>query len=187
MRIFKKTLILQLPMWLLLILEASAVLLVAVVIIMQTSIPKTLQLRTLRPDKVAGAQLTYSSHWRPVQEASLTEEDIAAAVKLINQVSLPGKPYELTFIGAGPEYLTFSLTDGTVLKFGVMSSSDYFYWIDEEYYYICSDGTFAGEGVPHKGVDRYPGDLELYDRWIALYENLCVKHFGEDYDQRPAQ
>lgn len=70
----------------------------------------------------------------------IKEEDIAAAVKLINQVSLPGKPYELTFIGAGPEYLTFSLTDGTVLKFGVMSSSDYFYWIDEEqqnYLIIC--------------------------------------------------
>lgn len=187
MKFLKKTRTLRLPLWLLLVLEAVAVLLIAIAIILQTSIPKTLQLRTLRPGKVVSAQLTYHPAWSPVKEAALTQEDIAAVVELINQVRLSGKPYKLQFIGGGPEIISFSLTDGTVLEFGVRNSDDYFYCVDGEYYYICSDGNFVGEGLPREGADRYPGDLDLYDRWDQLYKSLCVKYFGEDYDQRPAQ
>lgn len=170
MKFFKKTLTLRLPMWLLMVLEAVAVLFVAVAILLQTSIPKTLQLRFLRPDRIASAQLTYYG-WGTEQKAILTEEDVAAAVKLVNQARLSGKPYKVFPIGGGPEIITFSLTDGTTLEFGVIGSSDYFYCVDGEYYYICSDDS--------------SGDLDLYNQWMQLHEDLCVKHLGEDYDQNP--
>lgn len=176
MNFFKKTFTLRLPLWLLLLLETAAVILIATAIILQTSIPKTLQLRTLRPGKVASAQLTYSPVRAPVQKVTLSKEDISAAVKLLNQVRLSGKPYSMQFIGGGPKSITFSLTNGTVLEFGIISSGNYFYYVDGEYYYICSDGKFVGEGLPGEGADRHPGDLDLYDQWEQLYESLCNKY-----------
>lgn len=186
MKFYKKTVTLRLPLWLLILLEVFAVLFVAVLVLLQTSIPKTMQLHTLRPNNVASAELTYVG-WG-VHNAELTDEaDVAAAMDLINKVHLPGKPYTMSFVGGGPSQLTFTLKDGSKLTFGTLYATSYYYFVDGEYYYICSDGRFAGEGVPREGEDRYPGDLDLYNQWEQLYISLCEKYLGPDYDQRPAQ
>lgn len=169
MKFYKKTVTLRLPLWLLILLETTLVILAATFILTQTSLPKTWELHSLRPENISSSRIQYFLG-TAYHSAELTQEETTQLVRLINQVQLSGKPYVIESTSS-PNSCVFTLKDSSTLEFGFQSGSSYYHYLNGKYYYICSDG-FLGEGT-----DRYPGDLDLYNQWMQLYNQLCKKYF----------